>query len=204
MCRTRRGKLARMIGMTDTEETDEALIARYALGDAPAFDSLYRRHEMRVWRYLQRNARNPAIADELMQDVWFAVARDAGRYQPTARFSTWLFTIAHNRMIDSIRADRRQRSLDTLGYEASALIGQLVAESGAGPVAAAVARDQASALTRAVEGLPIDQRQAFLLQVEGGLSVEEIATITHSSFETTKSRLRYARTKLRESLKEYA
>jgi RNA polymerase sigma-70 factor (ECF subfamily) len=125
-------------------------------------------------------------------------------YHPTARFSTWLFTIAHNRMVDSIRTQGRHTSLDVLGYEAEVVIDKLIAEPNAGPLAAAVARDEATALTHAVEALPDDQREAFLLQVEGELSVEEIATITKSSFETTKSRLRYARTKLRESLKEYA
>lgn len=193
-----------MRDMSDTEETDEALMARYANGDVPSFEALYRRHELRVWRYLERNIRNRAIADELMQEVWFAVARDAPRYQPTARFSTWLFTIAHNRMIDSLRANRRQTSLDELGYEADVVVDQLMTEPSASPLAAAVARDQATALTRAVEGLPDDQREVFLLQIEGDLSVQDIATITQSSFETTKSRLRYARTKLRECLKEYA
>jgi RNA polymerase sigma-70 factor (ECF subfamily) len=187
-----------------TEETDEALLAQYARGNAQAFELLYRRHELRVWRYLERNTRNRASADELMQEVWFAVARGAGHYQPTARFSTWLFTIAHNRMIDLMRASRHNASLDELGYEADAVLDQLMTAPSEGPLAAAVARDQATALTRAVEELPQDQREAFLLQVEGDLSVEDIAEVMKSSFETTKSRLRYARTKLRESLKEYA
>lgn len=169
-------------------------MGRYARGDVAAFEVLYRRHEMRIWRYLRRNLGNRATADELLQEVWFAVARDAGRYQPSARFTTWLFTIAHNRMIDWIRATRRQPNLEGLGEEA---------DCGAGPLAAAVAGDQAAALIQAIEALPPDQRESFLLQVEGGLSVEAIAAITQSSFETTKSRLRYARTKLRESLKEY-
>lgn len=180
--------------MTDARVSDEALLGRYAQGDAAAFDALYRRHELRVWRYLRRNLGNRAAADDVLQEVWFAVARDAARYRPTARFTTWLFTIAHNRMIDSIRASRRQPLADRCGAEA---------DSTPGPLAAALAADQAAAFIQALEALPHDQRQAFLLQVEGDLSVEEIAAITHSSFETTKSRLRYARTKLRESLKEY-
>jgi len=89
--------------MTVTGESDETLMGRYGRGDAAAFELLYRRHEMRIWRYLVRNVGNRATADELMQEVWFAVARDAARYEPTARFTSWLFTIAHNRMIDSIR-----------------------------------------------------------------------------------------------------
>jgi RNA polymerase sigma factor (sigma-70 family) len=189
---------------TLTDDSDEALIGRYARGDAAAFELLYRRHEMRVWRYLQRNLRDAATADELMQEVWFAVARDAARYRPSARFTTWLFSIAHNRMIDSIRARRRHMSLESLSHDSDEVARQLTADPSASPVAAAVARDEAAALIRAVEELPREQREAFLLQVEGDLDIEEIARITGSSFETTKSRLRYARTKLREMLKEYA
>src|SRR5260370_41634946 len=114
--------------MTDAGESDEALIGRYARGDAAAFVPLYRRHEMRVWRYLERNVGNRATADELMQEVWFAVARDAARYRPSARFTTWLFTIAHNRMIDSIRTSRRHTSLDTLGFEAESVVEQLTSD----------------------------------------------------------------------------
>jgi len=187
--------------MIDAGESDEALIARYARGDVAAFTLLYRRHELRVWRYLERNVGNRSSAEELLQEVWFAVARDAPRYQSSSRFTSWLFTIAHNRMIDSIRARRPHTSLETLGYEASTVVEQLTAEST--PLATVVTRDQATALKWALEQLPREQREAFLLQAEGELSVEEISTITHSSFETTKSRLRYARTRLRELLREY-
>jgi len=181
--------------MTDPADSDEALIGRYARGDAAAFERLYRRHEMRIWRYLERHVGNRATADELMQEVWIAVARDAERYAPTARFTTWLFTIAHNRMIDAMRAKREHLSLEKE---------QLTSDPALGPLAAAVARDQRAALSQAIEQLPSEQRDAFLLQIEGDLSVEQIAAITRSSFETTKSRLRYARTKLRELLREYA
>ena len=187
--------------MTDAGENDEALVGRYARGDAAAFTLLYKRHELRVWRYLERNVGNRATADELLQEVWFAVARDAPRYRSSARFTSWLFTIAHNRMIDAVRSSRPQMSLESLGYEAMPVIEQLTSE--ATPLAAVVTRDQASALKNALAQLPREQREAFLLQAEGDLSVEEISAITDSSFETTKSRLRYARTKLRELLSEY-
>jgi RNA polymerase sigma factor (sigma-70 family) len=190
--------------MTDAGESDEALIGRYARGDAAAFALLYRRHEMRVWRYLERNVGNQATADELMQEVWFAVARDAPRYRPTARFTTWLFTIARNRMIDVLRTSRRHVSLEAIGYEAQPVLEQLTTAPSLGPLAAVVIREQASALAGALAGLPHEQRDAFLLHIEGGLSVAEVADITGSSFETIKSRLRYARTRLRELLSEYA
>ncbi|MFZ1904164.1 MAG: sigma-70 family RNA polymerase sigma factor [Steroidobacteraceae bacterium] len=185
-------------------ESDDALMGRYARGDATAFEALYRRHEMRIWRYLDRNVGNRAMAEELMQEVWFAVARDAERYRPGARFTAWLFAIARHRMLDSVRARRPQVTLDSLAFEPEAFVGFLATEPDAGPLAAAVARDEAAALRRALAQLPREQRDAFLLQVEGELSVEEVAAITHTSFETTKSRLRYARSRLRELLSEYA
>jgi len=190
--------------MADPGDSDEALMARYARGDAAFFGVLYRRHEMRVWRYLERNVGNRATADELMQEVWFAVARDAPRYQASAKFTTWLFTIAHNRMIDAIRARRHPVSLDALGIEADSVIEHLTTDEADEPLAAADGSQKSIALMRAVSRLPREQRESFLLQVEGDLSVEEIADLTDSTFETVKSRLRYARSKLRELLQEYA
>ena len=190
--------------MTAADEPDEVLMGRYARGDAAAFERLYRRHEMRTWRYIERNVGNRATADELMQEVWFAVARQAPRYQPSARFTTWLFTIAHNRIIDWVRKSRPQTSIERLPYEAGSVVMQLTADPSSGPLAAAVAHEQSSAVAQALAELPIEQRDAFLMQIEGDLSVEEIATVTGVSFETSKSRLRYARLKLRELLQEHA
>jgi RNA polymerase sigma factor (sigma-70 family) len=189
--------------MKFVDDSDESLMARFARGEAAAFEALYRRHEMRVWRYLNRHVGNRECANELMQEVWFGVAREAPRYQPTARFTTWLFTLAHNRMVDWFRARRPNESLDSLGYDALEII-ENTPPSGTEPFAATLARDQMAALFDALRQLPADQREVFVLQIEGEHSVEEIADITGSSFETTKSRLRYARTKLRELLKEYA
>src|ERR1700730_2932722 len=101
---------------TLADDSDEALIGRYARGDAAAFELLYRRHELRVWRYLQRNLKNAATADELMQEGWCAVARDASRCLRPASVTPWLFSIAHNRMIDSSRARRRHMSLESLEH----------------------------------------------------------------------------------------
>ena len=189
--------------MDPVPPSDEILMQRYAGGDARSFEALYQRHEMRVWRFLERNVRNAAIADELMQEVWFSVAREAARYRPSARFSTWLFTIAHNRMVDAVRTRRPQVSLEALGPDDDPVVSQLIDDPRHGPHAGAVAHEQAQALNRAVEVLSAEQREAFLLHVEGELTVDEIAAVTHCSFETAKSRLRYARGKLRELLKEY-
>jgi RNA polymerase sigma factor (sigma-70 family) len=190
--------------MTEAAEPDEVLMGRYARGDAAAFECLYRRHEKRTWRYLERSVGNRATADELMQEVWFAVAREAPRYRHTARFTTWLFTIARNRVIDWARSQRPHVSLDPIGCDAGGAAVQLSADSRAGPFAAAVAAEQCDALSQALAQLPAEQRDAFLMHIEAGLSVEQIGAIAGVSFETSKSRLRYARMKLRDLLQEHA
>jgi RNA polymerase sigma factor (sigma-70 family) len=189
-----------------SQETDENLMLRFGRGEAAAFEVLYQRHESRVFRYLHRNVRNEANANDLTQEVWFAIARGAANYQPSAKFTTWLFTIAHNRMVDMIRANRSLQSLDAADDadpEGPSLLDRLAEDGKLEPPAQVQTQHEAAALLNAVAQLPPEQRSAFLLQAEGELSVEEIADATGSNFETVKSRLRYARAKLRQLLWEY-
>jgi RNA polymerase sigma-70 factor (ECF subfamily) len=193
--------------MSLSQETDESLMARFGRGEAAAFELLYRRHESKVFRYLLRNVKSEAGANDLMQEVWFGVVRGAASYQPSAKFTTWLFTIAHNRMVDMIRANQRLQSLDAgddAEPEGSSMLDRLAVERKLEPLAQVQSQDEAAALLGAVAQLPAEQRSAFLLQAEGDLSVEEIAAATGANFETVKSRLRYARAKLRQLLWEYA
>jgi len=163
------------------EESDEALIGRYARGDAAAFDQLYKRHELGVWRYLERNVRNQATADDLLLEVWSALARNTASLESSTRVRTRLFTLAHDRMT---------QWLDARPAEAT-------------PEAApAAARDPAGALSQAIGQLPREQREAYLLQIEGQLSVGEIAEIAAATIDTTQGNLRLARVKLRELLNE--
>jgi RNA polymerase sigma factor (sigma-70 family) len=188
------------------DESDESLMLRFAGGDIGAFDVLYARHELGVWRYVFRSVRVQAVADDLLQDVWFAVARSAPTYTVSARFKTWLFTMAHNRVVDHFRTAKQHVSIDASGDDddGPSLGDTLAADSGFGPVRRLESSEQAAALIAAVERLPLEQREAFLLQAEGGLSVEGIAEATGVSFETAKSRLRYARNSLRQQLQEFA
>lgn len=186
--------------MSGDEPSDESLIERFAGGEAEAFDRLYRRHELRVWRYLERTVRDRTAADDLMQDVWFSVAREAAGYRPHARFTTWLFTIAHHRAIDWLRARRPHSSLDA--PEPDAAVAAALVDPSPGPERHAERAAEGAQLLAAIGALPAEQRDAFLLQAEGGLSVEEIATATGTNFETAKSRLRYARARLRERMAE--
>jgi RNA polymerase sigma factor (sigma-70 family) len=193
-------------GVVPVDHSDEALMLQYAGGYVGAFNTLYERHELGMWRYIYRSLQNHAVADELMQDVWFAIARAAASYEPQrngAKWKTWAFTMAHHRIVDHWRTLKSHTSMDAEDEESVQLRAQLIADSGFGPVRQIESREQARALIKAVESLPSEQREAFLLQAEGDMSVDEIATCLGVNFETAKSRLRYARIKLKTLLAEF-
>ena len=180
--------------------TDETLMQAFAAGDALAFETLYDRNLPAVWRYVLRSVGSAALADELVQDVWFSIVRQAPHYQPRARFRTWLFTLAHHRMVDHWRTHHAHASLDATTDDGASLADTLAADSGFGPLRQLQSREQAQALLEALAALPAAQREAFLLQAEGAMSLAEIAQTTGVPLETAKSRLRYARATLRQTL----
>ncbi|MFD2754014.1 sigma-70 family RNA polymerase sigma factor [Comamonas terrae] len=184
--------------------SDEALMRAYAAGDAAAFEQLYGRHSLRLWRYFFRNTADAALADDLSQDLWFAVADSAARYEVRSRFTTWLFTMAHHRLVDHWRRRRPTLSLSGDSEEARSLADSLFAASGFEPQHCLDRQLTARALLQALAGLPPQQRECFLLQVEADMSLAEIAAATGVAEETAKSRLRYARAKLRAALEELA
>src|SRR5689334_1854254 len=177
---------------------DEELMLRYGGGDAGAFEVLYRRHRGPLYRFLLRQVSDAATAEELFQDVWMRVIDFRGRYQVRAKFSSWVYAIAHNRLMDFYRASGRAKFLAR--EESEEALERLPAEDL--PIDALVDRKRAAErLLAALDRLPEVQREAFLLQQEGELSVEEIGEATGVSRETAKSRLRYALAKLRASLR---
>ena len=184
--------------------SDEQLMLAFAAGDAHAFEVLYDRHTLPVWRFVMRSVNDKALADDLVQDVWFSLARQAPAYEVRARWRTWLFTLAHHRLVDHWRTHRHHASLDAATEDGASLADTLAAESGFGPERRLTSREQAQALLDALAALPANQREAFLVQAEGGLSLAEIAQTTAVSPETAKSRLRYARARLRETLEAHA
>ena len=187
-----------------TDSTDESLMHSFARGNMKAFEQLYDRHETSVWRFVFRSVQDNALTDDLVQEVWFSVTRSAASYAPTAKFKTWLFTMARNRVIDHVRTAKNHASIDAENEEGESMFSDLAAESRLGPLRQVSSREQAKALLDAIEQLPEDQREAFLLQAEGDMSVEEIAAAIGVTFETAKSRLRYARNKLKTLLADFA
>jgi len=170
------------------EAPDEELMLAYGKGDAGAFETLYKRHRGPVYRFVLRAIKNRSTAEELFQEVWIRVIEARSRYTPQARFTTWLYTIAHNLLVDHWR--RKGLTLVQLDEE------QLVAAPD-NPARQAEAREALARLAQAIEALPAAQREAFLLHEEAGLSVAEIAAATGTNDEAAKSRLRYAMVKLK-------
>ncbi len=175
--------------------TDEALMLAWAGGDLHAFESLYARHRKRLFGFLLRQLRDTALAEEIFQDVWQRVISARSGWQPDAAFSTWLFRIAHNRLNDHWRAARHRPAAP-----ADAELRLAALEDGQTPEAELSEFEQRRRIQRAMEELPLEQREVLQLRLDQELSLEEIGQITGVGRETVKSRLRYAMDKLRAGL----
>jgi len=180
--------------------SDEELMLAYARGDAAAFESLYGRHKSALFAFVVRSVKTRGEAEELFQDVWMKAIEARARYQPTAKFTTWLYTIAHHRLIDHWRAKGLALvSLDAHDEDDGPAFDP-PAGPGAEPHEIAVAVQTRDRLAATLAALPLAQREAFLLHAEGGLTVPEIAQATGTNAEAAKSRLRYAMKKLQEAI----
>jgi len=188
-------------------DSDEFLMHAFAGGDAAAFTRLYDRHEKATWRFIRQKLgpQHEGAADDVLQETWISVAKAAPRWVPTARFTTWLFTVARSRVIDHLRAQSNAMlSIDAPLAGASSdeddderWADRVAADAADGPLARIESRQQAEAFLEALAQLPDAQREAFVLQAEGGLSIDEVASATGVGAETAKTRLRYAKAKLR-------
>lgn len=182
--------------MNDTAaESDESLMLAWAGGEAAAFAPLYARHRVRLYRFLLRQLRDPALADELFQDVWQRVVAARHGWTPEAPFGTWLYRIAHNRMTDHWRSLRHRPAAPEDADQRAARIPDPDT-----PERSLSEFEQRRQLQLALDALPPEQREVLLLRLEQELTLEEIGAITGVGRETVKSRLRYAMDKLRARL----
>lgn len=176
---------------------DEDLMLAYAGGDVVAFEQLYSRHRGPLYRFLLRQCRQPALADELFQDVWQRIISARAGWKPEAAFTTWMYRIAHNRLNDHWRAARHRPAAPA---DADQRTEQLPDPDT--PEQRLSAFEQRRRLQMAMAELPDEQRLVLQLRLEQELTLEEIADITGTGRETVKSRLRYAMDKLRARLSE--
>ncbi len=184
---------------TQRDRSDEELMESYRDGDGGAFDVLYGRHKGGVFRYMVRQCGNREVAEELFQEVWMNLIRARSSYTVQAKFSTYLYRLAHNRLIDYYRSQAGGVPASFDDDNAVALE-SIAGARGNDPAVDADARQQARRLLQLITELPEAQREAFLLQQESDMSVEEIAQATGVNRETAKSRLRYAIARLRQGM----
>jgi RNA polymerase sigma factor (sigma-70 family) len=185
----------------EDRRTDEGLMLAYRTGEVAAFEVLYGRWRGPLYRYFLRQCDHSGQADELFQDVFMRVIGATTGYEASAKFSTWLFRIAHNRLVDHWRKIGRE-PLDPLpsSPDDDDCAFDPPAPECFGPDRQAERKELGDALIAALTELPDVQRDAFLLAVEGGLTLDEIASVSGVGRETIKSRLRYATGKLRDKL----
>ena len=181
----------------NSKAEDSALMLRYKDGDVAAFESLYRRHNDSLYRYLLRLCHRRDVAVDLYQEVWSKIIGSRNRYRPTAKFTTFLYRVAHNCFIDYLRRNKRHSA-------ASDADPDLRANPADGPDQLAEISMAREKMEHALLSLPDEQRDVFLLHEEAGLNLDDIAYVTDVARETAKSRLRYAVNTLKRAMADPA
>lgn len=164
----------------------------YAGGSMQAFELLYERHRGPLYRYILRQVKDAATANDLYQGSWEKIIKARGSYRASAPFRAWMYRIAHNHVMDHFRRARPLSDLPPDEIEAD----------NPGPEELLQDQHQKLDLREAVDSLPHEQKDVLLLKLEAGLDLQTIADVTGVNRETAKSRLRYAVSKLKKILRE--
>ncbi len=185
------------------DESDIALMGRVKTGDVEAFRELIETHQVRVIGTVAKMLGGDADAEDIAQQVFIRVWNSAARYEPTAKFTTWLFTIARNLVFNELRRRKRHpaTSLDREDEEGRHL--DAPDTTTPTPAAALLGDELQTSIQKAIDGLPETQRMAVVLRRYEELSYEEIGEVLELSVPAVKSVLFRARTELRERLKKY-
>lgn len=184
------------------EISNEELLAAYVKGDEKAFEALVDNVGNRLFAFVRRTMRHDAHAEDVFQVVLVKIATKAHLFRKGSNLMAWLFQITRNACVDTLRREGRRPevSLDGGGTNSGAGLKGMVAAEAPDPAAKLANAELANAINRAVETLPDEQREVFLLKEEGELTFEEIGDILGCGKETAKSRMRYALERLRNSL----
>lgn len=181
--------------------TDEFLMEAYRDGDVPAFDLLYSRYKDMLYRYLFRQCGNGASAEEIFQEAWTGLINNRKNYKVQAKFKTYLFCIAHSKLVDHYRKNAKH---EAQAYDDDDPVQSHQVSNLDQPDHQADVRDKLGKLIKLLEELPAPQREVFVMYEEAGMSLSEIAESTQVSRDTAKSRLRYALKRLRSGMERYA
>lgn len=199
-------ELARMTGLALEETDDAAYMLRVKAGDEAAFGYLVQKYRRAMVGFMYRSSHNQAAAEDLAQEVFLRVYRSRESYEPTAKFTTWLYRIATNLAANHARDHKNERP------EKQVLLDEPSGENGQtfdlpDPSLSAeqhlLRRERMAGIRRCVEALPERQRNAVLMHKFQGLDYKEIGGVLSLSESATKSLLFRAYQSLREQLKEY-
>lgn len=191
------------------ELPDQKLMLRYAdHGDVDAFEVLVSRHEKPVFNFILKRCGQRQVAEDLLQETFERVVRSADTYEPKAKFTTWLYTIARNLCIDRARKQggSTEVSIDEpLGDDPDdeAFVDRMADEDAASASVEHDRRTFRDKLEQALDELPAKQREVFVLREFSGLKYREVADVVDAAVPTVKSRMRYALETLRGHLSEY-
>lgn len=186
--------------------SDEQLLGLYVRGELPAMAVLVARYQRPLFTFLVRMCGESSRAEDLVQDVFLRMIEHAETFEGGAKLKTWLYRIARNLCIDDMRRrkHRRHASLDA-EHEAGddRTLHDRLAAALPGADRQNVSKEIATRMLEAIDQLPDDQREVFLLRQVQALQFKEIAEITSVSENTVKSRMRYALERLQGALSEY-
>lgn len=183
---------------SDHEERPERLLAMHLAGDATAFERLVGLYEEKLFAFIARFTGDRHLAEDVFQQTFIKVAKNAAAYDGRAAFSTWLYRIARNTAVDELR--RRRHDPLHVDPELGGLE-RMPDRDAVSPLDKITREELSERVRRALIALPDPQREAFLLKEEAELDFEQIGVIMNCGRETAKSRFRLAVAKLREVLK---
>ena len=185
------------------QASDEVLMLRYKEGDLSAFEVLIEKHQQPLFSFVYRFCNDYHQSQDLVQEVFLRVVRMAKQYEPRAKFRTYLYTLAHNVCIDYVRRKKKRQNVslaDPINGKEELTIEDTMKDERSNPEKEFHQKSFEKALHEAVEGLPAEQREVFLLRERQNLPFDEIGRIVGCLPSTAKSRMRYALQSIREKL----
>jgi len=185
-------------------EQDAQLMLRVGEGDDTSFALLLERHRGPVVHFLYRMVQNQAVSEELAQEVFLRVYRSRSTYEPTAKFTTWLFRIATHVALNSIRDGKKEKGHESLDVETSDGMERQVADRQPTVEQEMVQNVKLREVRQAIEALPAKQRAAVLMHKYEGLDYAQIAAVLSCSESAVKSLLFRAYESLRGRLAHMA
>lgn len=181
------------------ENRDAELLVQYRNGNVEALEQLVEQYRRPLFKFILNMVGGQEEAEEIFQEVWFRVIKNIDKYRDD-KFLSWLFRIARNFIIDRLRGRKNNVSLDGQNRAGISLM-DTIPGPGRSPAAQVGNRDLGRKIAEAVAALPTEQKEVFLMRVEGDLAFKEIGKIQRVSINTVLARMQYALAKLRNELK---